>query len=331
MTISILIVNWKSKDHLRRCLHTVRQTCAALAPQVAVVDGGSFDGCDEMIATEFPEVEFVQSMENRGFGQSNNLGFENIRGEVLLLLNPDTELQEGAVAALLTHLESEPQAGLIGPRLLNTDGSLQTSCVQALPTPWNQLLDSEFLRRRFPNWRLWKMRHAFSSHEAVEVEAVSGACMLMPSALFRELGGFAPQYFMYGEDMDLCARVRGAGKKIYHVPKSTVIHHGGGSSSTQASKFATVHFCQSVYLYIRTHHGPFQARIYRTLFLLSAILRLAFLIPCTWFSGSSRRMKSRQKWQTIFRWTLGLESWACPPARAAKLQEPAGRSLQGVI
>ena len=104
MKLSILIVNWNSKDYMRECLHSISGTCGHLSPQVVVVDGGSFDGCAEMLAAEFPEVEFVQSPENIGFGRSNNLGFERVTGEALLLLNPDTELQPGAVDALLTAL-----------------------------------------------------------------------------------------------------------------------------------------------------------------------------------------------------------------------------------
>src|SRR5688572_28797322 len=102
--LSILIVNWNSKDYLRKCLQSIRTTCAELSPQIIVVDG-SFDGCGQMLAAEFPEVEFVQIAENLGFGRSNNLGFERVTGDNLLLLNPDTELKAGAVQALLCKIE----------------------------------------------------------------------------------------------------------------------------------------------------------------------------------------------------------------------------------
>ena len=144
--LSILIVNWHSRDYLRRCLETVAATCADFAPQVIVVDGASFDGCDEMLSREFPAVKFIQSRENIGFGRSNNLGFAEVTTDAVLLLNPDTELRPGAVPRLMSVLDTMPQAGIVAGRLLNSDGALQTSCVQSFPTPLNQALDSGFLR-----------------------------------------------------------------------------------------------------------------------------------------------------------------------------------------
>ena len=278
MTVSILIVNWKSKDYLRQCLCTVRATCGSIFPQIVVVDGASFDGCAEMLATEFPEVEFVQSRENIGFGRSNNLGFARVSGEALLLLNPDTELRENAVSLLLKHLEELPGAGILGVRLLNSDGSLQTSCVQSLPTPLNQALASESLRRLFPNSRLWGIS-ALRQSAPSEVEAVSGACMMMRSETFRQVAGFNPDYFMYGEDMDLCARIRHLGLKVYHLPMVEIIHHGGRSSTGVFSKRTAVCMRASVHRFIRAHQGAGSALGYRFLMSVSSLVRLALLLP----------------------------------------------------
>ena len=312
VSLSILIVNWNSRDYLRKCLETVRATCADLVPQVVVVDGGSFDGCVEMLAVEFPEVEFVQSPDNIGFGRSNNLGFHRVTGEVLLLLNPDTELKPGALRSLLVQLAELPQAGLLGPRLLNANGTLQTSCVQALPTPLNQFLDLDFLRRRFPQWALWGNREAFAARQPVPVEAVSGACMLLHADTFRQLGGFASHFFMYGEDLDLCARVRAAGRKVYHVPGAEVIHHGGGSSGGTFSKFSTVLMRQSVFLFIRSHQGRIAACAYRLLMALSAGLRVLLLAPACCLVGgrsSGSRFPALRKWFSVLRWSVGGERW----------------------
>ena len=311
MTLSILIVNWKSRDYLRRCLASVRSTCAELAPQIVVVDGGSFDGCGEMLALEFPQVEFVQSADNIGFGRSNNLGFEKVTGETVLLLNPDTELQEGAVSALLAEMEYLPAAGILGPRLLNTDGSLQTSCVQALPTPLNQALDSEFLRRLFPQSSLWGIRDAFSSACPVEVEAVSGACMLLRSHTFRAIGGFSPDYFMYGEDLDLCARVQRLGLKIYHIPHAQVGHHSGGSSVGAFSETSAVMMRESVGIFIRKHQGSVAGFAYRLFMAASSLTRMLLLaVPCALSRAASSKARyclSLRKWTAILRWSAGGE------------------------
>ncbi len=308
MKLSILIVNWNSKDYLKKCLGAIRGTCGDLSPQIVVVDGGSYDGCAEMLAGEFPEVEFVQSPENIGFGRANNLGFGKVTGEALLLLNPDTELRSGAAEILLASLCQLPQAGLIGARLLNPDESLQLTSVHPLPTAWNVACDSNWLRRRW-----WRKEGPVPGDEAKEVEAVSGACMMLRTETFRQLGGFDPRYFMYAEDMDLCCKIRRAALKIYHHPQAQVLHHGGGSSSTQFSKFSTVMIREALHVYLLSNHGRGQAWIFRFLMAVSALLRMiALAVAWLTATGGTRaaRRVSLMKWWTVLRWCLGLEDWA---------------------
>lgn len=308
MKLSILIVNWNSRDYLRKCLISIRHTCGTISPQVVVVDGGSFDGSAEMIACEFPEVEFVQSQVNIGFGRSNNLGFKRVIGDTLLLLNPDTELHPGTVSILLETLQQAPDAGMVGARLLNSDGSLQLSSVHPLPTAWNVPLDSELMRRRW-----WRLRRAALDDGAVEVEAVSGACMMLLSETFRQLGGFDPRYFMYAEDMDLCFKIRRSGLKIYHDSRASIIHHGGGCSSCQFNKFAVVVMREALSVYIRSNQGHLSARIYGLLMVLSAAIRLFLLAAYRPFAPAGKRaaiQASIWKWWTILRWSLGFETWS---------------------
>ena len=307
--LSILIVNWRSKDYLRRCLVTVQATAQDLAGQIVVVDGGSFDGCGEMLAAEFPAVEFVQSRDNIGFGRSNNLGFQKVNQPVLLLLNPDTELKPGALARMLAVLQTQPDVGIVSPRLLNTDGSLQKSSVMAFPTPLNQALRSEFLMKALPKSRLWGAGEAYTAHEPVPVEAVSGACMLMHTELFRRLGGFRPEYFMYAEDMDLCLRAHRLGLANYHVPDAEVIHHGGGSSRTQVSQFSTVMMRVANETYMRLNHGPLTAALYRGLQAVSAAVRLLLALPGCLLVGTAWRARahtSMSRWWYVLRWAFGL-------------------------
>lgn len=307
--VSILIVNWRSKDYLRRCLQTIRETTQGLVGQIVVVDGGSFDGCGEMLAAEFPEVEFVQSPDNVGFGRSNNLGFSKVNQPLLLLLNPDTELKPGALAGMLAVLENQSKAGIVCPRLLNTDGSLQKSSVMAFPTPLNQALRSEFLMKTLPNSRLWGSGEAYAAREPVPVEAVSGACMLMRSELFRRLGGFRPEYFMYAEDMDLCLRAHRLGLANYHVPDAEVVHHGGGSSRTQVSQFSTVMMRVANETYMRLNHGPATAALYRLLQAVSAAVRLLFTLPGCLLVGTAWQARARasvSRWWYVLKWAFGL-------------------------
>jgi len=306
--LSILIVNWNSKDYLRRCLESIRLTCAMLTKQIVVVDGGSFDGCAELIADEFPEVEFVQSQENIGFARSNNLGFCQVTGDAVLLLNPDTEVRPGAVAALLDNLMHLPAAGILGARLLNSDESLQFSSVHPLPTAWNVAIDSEWVRRRW-----WRRKGPTADAAAMEVEAVSGACMMLLAGTFRRLGGFDSRYFMYAEDMDLCCQVRRAGMKVYHAPQARIVHHGGGSSRTQFSKFQVVMIREALKLYILKNHGRVHCWMYRRLMSLSACLRiLVLLVAWLTATGSTRlaRKASVHRWWAVVKWSIGMEGWA---------------------
>ncbi len=308
MKLSILIVNWNSKDYLRKCLMSIRATCTDGTPQIIVVDGGSYDGCAEMLALEYPEVEFIQSPENIGFGGSNNLGFGKVTGEALLLLNPDTELRPGAVQVLMESLQQLPNAGLIGARLLNSDGSLQLTSVHRLPTVWNVVVDSEWVRRRW-----WRQHAREPSAKVLEVEGVSGACMMLHAATFRRLGGFDPRYFMYAEDMDLCFKVRRSGLKIYHAPQALVLHHGGGCTHTQLSNFSVVMIREAIHVYLRCNCGRLQSSMYRILMGISAGLRMLVLVV-RWLPATEEiRLAiwgSISKWWTVLRWCLGLETWA---------------------
>ena len=310
-TLSIVVVNWNSKDLLRQCLLSVQATAAKLAPQIVVVDGGSFDGCGEMLAMEFPSVLFVQLQDNVGFGRANNAGFKHITGEALLLLNPDTELLPGAIQTLLTDLRRLPSAAIVGPRLLNSDRSLQTS-VQALPRPLRQAFDSEILRRLLWPLRLWAPPTDFEPAQAMEVEAYSGACMMMWSNTFRSVGGFSPQYFMYAEDVDLCLKVRQAGMRIYYTPRARVVHHGGASSSSQGSSFSAVMMREALHKYMLSNHGRLHAAVYRGAVALAAVARMLPQSMRLAFCRNDARARSRTavsiSWALVL-WSLGRQRW----------------------
>ncbi|MDB6172542.1 MAG: glycosyl transferase family 2 [Chthoniobacteraceae bacterium] len=291
---------------------SIRKTCSGLQTEVIVVDGGSFDACKQMLATEFPEALFVQAHDNIGFGRSNNLGFAEVTGDAVLLLNPDTELYESALQTLLDQLLALPSVGIVGPRLLNCDGSIQSGSIHVLPTPLTEAFSSEFMRRWMPKSRLGANAALLNVGAPVEVEAIAGACIMLPTEVFRKVGGFTERYFMYAEDMDLCLKVRNLGLRIYHVPSARVLHHGGGSSRLQFSKFSVVMMREAVYTYMVINHGMFKALQYRIAMLISAAVRLG-LLSFGWSvtRGEKRasRVTSLRKWQLVLNWSLGKESW----------------------
>lgn len=313
--LSIVIVNWNSADYVLTCLRTVREQTTELSYEVIVVDNASFDGCRDRVLREHPGVVFIQSEENLGFARANNMGATYARGCVLLFLNPDTEIRDRAIERLYSRMQALPDAGIVGCRLLNSDGSLQTSCVQSLPTVVNQLLDAEVLRRWFPMAGLWGTAALSESGNSVaEVEAVAGACMMIRRGTFDRVGGFGSNYFMYTEDLDLCYRTRRAGFPTYYVGEAAIVHHGGGSSKQVRSNFSNVMMRESVGRFLRESRGPFYSTCYRAAMSGAAIVRLVMLMMLFPVCLARRRVfewrSSWVKWVAIVRWGLGLTRWA---------------------
>ena len=320
-TISIIIVNWNSKDFLRKCLTSFFTHCRSVPAEIIVVDGASFDGCGEMLASEFPSVVFIQSPDNVGFARANNLGARSAQGKYLLLLNPDTLFSEDSIQIMLDGLESLPQAGAVGCRLLNADGTLQTTSIMTFPTILNQVFDSEYLRSRFRDWKLWGVAALYAQPQrAAEVEVISGACIFIRREVFEKVGGFSEQYFMYSEDVDLCRKIQQAGQPAYYHPGTSLIHYGGGSSDQAVSNFSTVMMRYSTCLYLQLNHGTAKAVAYRGAMALTALVRLLAIAPLGLFGNRIVRhaSNSMKKWYAVLRWSLGLA--------AIRAVLPAGKS-----
>jgi GT2 family glycosyltransferase len=309
--VSIIIVNWKTKDFVRNCIPSIQRETVGINYEIVVVDNASYDGCDEMLGKDYPSARYVQSSLNLGFAGANNLGFREAKGAALLFLNPDTVIHDHAITRLLTRLHSLPDAGAVGARLLNTDLSFQTSCIKAYPTIFNQMLVSEALQQRFPMWRLWGMAAGFrSSCEPAEVEVVSGACIMIKRSVFERIGGFSEQYFMYSEDVDLCLMCGQSGLRNYYVPDAIIVHHGGGGSSQAGgSAFSNVMFSESRYHYFLKNRGAAYALAYRFCVTFSGIVRLAIAALALLFlwEASARKqwLGSIKKWHIIIAWSLG--------------------------
>jgi GT2 family glycosyltransferase len=312
--LSIIIVNWNSKDYLAACLASIAAGAAGIAHEIIVVDSGSFDGCGEMLARDFPAVRFIQSPDNLGFARANNLGAAQASGEALLFLNPDTEVRGRAIVQLYRQLQRLPDAGIVGCRLLNSDGTLQTSCVQPLPTISNQVFNADILLRLFPGIGLWTSAQCFEGRQTpVQVEAISGACMLMRREVFNRVQGFSTDYFMYAEDLDLCHKTRAAGFANYYLNAAEIVHHGGGSTRQRRSRFSEVMLPESVSCLLHKTRGRLYSRCYRLALSASACIRLLLLAlswPLAVAGGrTSAWANAFGKWLVVLRWGLGRENW----------------------
>jgi len=312
LPLSIIIVNWNSKEYLRQCVTSIIDGTCGIEYEIIVVDSGSFDGSGQMLQRSFPQVRFVQIDSNVGFGCANNRGAMYARGDVLLLLNPDTEVRGNAIGRLYRAFCKLRNPGAIGCRLLNSDGSLQISCVQPFPTIANQILNAQVLQRCFPRIGIWLTAMTFKDAKSpVAVEAVSGACMLIHHRLFDRVGGFSAEYFMYGEDLDLCFKTRVAGFTNYHVPGVRIIHHGGGS--TGHSRFSEIMMRESIFRLLAKTRGNVYGLGYRCGITGAAAFRVGILLlvfPAAVCRGSKARWRAAfARWTSVFRWGIGLESW----------------------
>ncbi len=303
MDLSIIIVNWNSIEFLKKCIPSILAGIHDIEYEIIVIDSASFDGCEKMLYENFPEVIFIQSLENLGFARANNRAFEHSRGRSVLFLNPDTEIDGSAINCIYEYLLKLPKAGALGCKLLNSDQSVQTSCIQSFPTILNQVLDSEYLRIRFPKSSLWGVAPLYEDKSKPSVvDAISGACIMMDRGFFEQVGKFSEDYFMYTEDIDLCYKIKQAGYLNYYLPEAKVIHHGGGSSQEAKSDFAVVMMRESMFKFLRKTNGYSYAWCYRISMLFIALFRIALLTISRLFNQSNE--KSTQKWRAILQWCL---------------------------
>jgi len=219
-----------------------------------------------------------------------------------------------AINVLRRALDGMPDAGIVGAKLLNTDGSMQTSCIQSFPTIMNQMLDAEVLRRAFPRHSFWGMAPLYSAGEKPEaVQVLSGACLMMRRDVFGQVARFSEDYFLYAEDLDLCYKVSRAGLKNYYVAAASVVHHGGGSSNPKQGTFSDVMMRESVYRFLTKVRGKWYGAGFRFSQALSALGRLALLalvFPLKLLRGEvAAASGSFRKWVAILKWTVGLQPW----------------------
>jgi GT2 family glycosyltransferase len=194
-----------------------------------VVDNASSDGSVEMVKKDFPQVKLIANKENVGFAKANNQGLKKIKSEYILLLNPDTRVKPGSLEKLIKFVREHPQAGIVGARLINPDGSAQPS-VYHFPTLWRAIREYWFGQKGVYE------KYAPQIKKPIEVEAVTGAAMLVTRKTIKKIGLLDERYFMYFEDLDYCQRVRDAGLKVYYLPQVEILHHHGRSAAKAGSK-----------------------------------------------------------------------------------------------
>lgn len=258
--VSAIVVNYNGGDELRRALQSIADEMAGAPWEVVVVDNQSTDGSAE-IALEFaPHARLVRNRDNVGFARAVNQGLAATTAPLVLIMNPDCRIVAGGVAALRAELEPREWCAIVGPKILNPDGTVQGSA-RGDPDILTGLFGRTGPLGRLLPWLSISRRNVVSEsairsgHASVVVDWLSGACVLARREALRKVNGFDERYFLYWEDADLCRRLRDIGYHVRYVPGATAIHRAGHSSSTvRVSAIRAFH--ESAYLYYTTHIAP---------------------------------------------------------------------------
>lgn len=273
MKLSVVIVSYNVRSYLEQCLQSVQRALEGIEGEVFVVDNHSTDDSVEVVRRDYAWVKLMENKENQGFARANNLAIRQAQGEYVLLLNPDTIVEEGTLRNVLAFMEAHPKAGGAGVMMRNEDGSLAPESRRALPTPWVSCLKMiGFDKRYYMSHLPWE--------EPGRIEVISGAfCFLRRKAL-DEVGLLDEDFFMYGEDIDLSYRLLKGGWENWYLPYA-ITHYKG--RSTQKTDYRYVHiFYQAMLIFLRKHYGhlsvfytiPIKLAIYfRAAIALTDILR----------------------------------------------------------
>jgi GT2 family glycosyltransferase/lipopolysaccharide/colanic/teichoic acid biosynthesis glycosyltransferase len=252
--VSVIIVNYNVRDFLHQSLLSIQKALKGIHSEIFVIDNASDDGSAEMVRRRFPRVQLIANTANLGFAKANNIALKKARGKFLLLINPDTIVQEDTIRVMVEFLKNHPEVGLAGCKILNPDGSFQPACRRGFPTPWVAFAKIFGLSRLFPKTKLFGKYNLtyLSTEETYPVDAVSGSFMMVRKEIFEQVGGLDESYFMYGEDLDWCYRIRQAGWRIFYVHSTQIIHYKG--ESTRRSSLDEIRtFYNAMHLFVEKH------------------------------------------------------------------------------
>ncbi len=272
MDLSIIIVNYNVRQFLENALASISRALEGIEGEIFVVDNGSDDGSVVMVRSLYPSVHVIENAENLGFARANNQALTKASGRYLLLINPDTIVQEDTFRVMLAFFDSNKEAGLAGCKILNPDGSFQLPCRRSFPTPWVAFTKVYGLAALFPSSELFGRYNLtyLDPDQTYPVDAVSGSFMMVRRAVYEQVGGLDETFFMYGEDLDWCFRVAQAGHKVYYVHNTSIIHFKG--ESTRRSNIDEVRvFYHAMQVFVAKHFGD--SRVLRVFLSLGISLR----------------------------------------------------------
>jgi hypothetical protein len=260
--ISIVIVNWKVRPLLEKCLNSVIADTTDFETEIFVVDNDSRDGTPEMVMAQYPQVNMIALSSNQGFAKANNIALKSARGKYLFLLNPDTEVEPGFFKIIVSYLEEHSEVGILGPLILNSDHSIQPS-IRRFPKLLSQLLILFKIRNVLPNNKIFNHYFAndFDYNKEQDAEQIMGAAMVIRREAFEKLGFLDERFFVWFEEVDYCQRAKKKKIIIRYLPTASILHHSGTSFAKQKIMRKQVFFDFSLLRYFLKHRPIWESLI----------------------------------------------------------------------
>lgn len=279
MDLSIVIVNYNVKYFLEQCLHSVINAGKGIRYEIFVVDNNSVDGSCAMVKESFPQVLLIENKHNIGFSKANNQAIKKAKGKYILLLNPDTMVQEDTLEKCIHFMDNHPHAGSMGVKMINGKGRFLPESKRSLPTPWVSFCKIFGLSTLFPKSKKFGKYHLsyFNKEQIHEVEVLPGAFMFLRKKVLDQIGLLDERFFMYGEDIDLSYRITQAGFTNYYYPDTTIIHYKGESTKKGSVNYVLV-FYNAMIIFANKHFTRRNASIYSLLINLAIFFRAGIAI-----------------------------------------------------
>ncbi len=279
MKLTVVIVNYNVEHFLEQCLRSVEKAAKHTSTEVWVVDNNSVDGSCEMVKAKFPWVKLVESKKNLGFSKGNNLAMKDAKGEYVLLLNPDTIVEEDTFSKIVQFMDEHPDAGGLGVHMVDGQGNFLPESKRGLPTPSVAFYKIFGLARLFPRSKKFGKYHLgyLSKDKTHEVEILSGAFMLLRKTVLDKIGLLDETFFMYGEDIDLSYRIVKAGYKNYYYANTNIIHYKGESTKKSSVNYVFV-FYRAMIIFAKKHFSQKNASLFSFLINIAIYARAAMAI-----------------------------------------------------
>jgi GT2 family glycosyltransferase len=305
--ITVVIVNWNTRDLMLQCVRSIREKTELGNVEIIVVDNASSDGSLEALKNSFSDVIAIGNIENEGYGKAANKGIKRARGKYACLLNTDIELENDCLKIISRLMNEHENTAVVGPKLLNANGSLQLSC-RRLPGLWNFFCNSFYLDRLMPFPKLFGGEHMtwFDHDSQIEVESLVGAFLAIRVEAFKQVGGFDEQFFMYSEETDFCKMVQDKGWKIEFCPEVRCFHYSGSSSSIDPGRFYKERFI-SKYRYWKKHMSRLSCITFLFIIFFRQMIKIIMAMLLAPFKvGSHGRRKGSIKGSVlVLRWLAG--------------------------